>query len=260
MNLTRVLNVALPDIPARSFADRPPRRPPDAVFKEHTEDGCPVVRVLVASQDAMYRFSPENWALIELFNGQRTYEEIAELYSQQLGSEYSVEEVREFVASLESLDFWYKTPQEKNIHLMQQSASERQKLLKSRKSKFGDLSEITFPAVNPDKFLTWLYSHTSFVYTWWFTLASVIAIGITIGISAAHSTEIGRDTAEFFNFKDKSWSDFGVFYILALITLCWHELAHGHACKHYGGRVPAMGFMLVYLTPAFYTDTSEGCV
>jgi len=30
--------------------------------------------------------------------------------------------------------------------------------------------------------------------------------------------------------------------------------------KHYGGRVPAMGFALVYLMPAFYTDTTEGFV
>jgi putative peptide zinc metalloprotease protein len=39
-----------------------------------------------------------------------------------------------------------------------------------------------------------------------------------------------------------------------------HEGAHAHACKHYGGRVPAMGFALIYLTPAFYTDTTEGSV
>ncbi len=39
-----------------------------------------------------------------------------------------------------------------------------------------------------------------------------------------------------------------------------HELAHAHACKHYGGRVPAMGFALIYLLPAFYTDTTEGFV
>jgi putative peptide zinc metalloprotease protein len=260
MNLTRVLNVALPEIPARSMSDRPPRRPPDAVFKEHIEDGKPIVRVLVASQDAMYRFSPQNWALIELFDGKRSYEEIAEMYSRSLGAEYGVEQVREFAGELDSIEFWYKTPQEKNIQLMQKSADERRKLLNSRKSKFGDLSEIAFPAVNPDKFLDWLYRHTSFVYTWWFTLGTLLAFGITFGISLAHWSEIGRDTSEFFNFKDKSWGDVGIFYVLALITLAWHELAHGHACKHYGGRVPAMGFMLVYLTPAFYTDTGEGFV
>jgi putative peptide zinc metalloprotease protein len=260
MNLTRVLNVALPDIPARTLSQRPPRIPTDAISKEHIEDGIPIVRVFVPSQDMMYKFPAHHWALAQYFNGQHSYEEIAELYSAETGARYSGDDVREFAAPLEAMNFWYKTPQEKNIELMQKSADERRKLLKSRKSKFGDLSEIAFPAINPDKFITWVYGYSSWVYSWWFTLATLIAFAITAAISITHWPEIGRDTAEFFNFTNQSWGDFGIFYFLALITLVWHELGHAHACKHYGGRVPAMGFLLIYLTPAFYTDTSEGFV
>ncbi len=260
MNLTRVLNNALPDIPARTLSDRPPRKPPDVVFKEHIEDGRPIVRVLVPSQDAMYRFPPQQWALVELFDGSRSFEEIAELYSGQIGSAYDVEEVREFAASLEAMGFWFKTSQEKNIILMQQSAEERRKLLKSRKSKFGDLSQILFPAVNPDRFLTWLYRYTSFIYTWWFTLLTLVVFAVMTGITIVHWSEIGRDTLHFFNFSEKTWGDVGVFYLVAVGAMCWHEIAHGHACKHYGGRVPSMGFLLIYLTPAFYTDIGEGQV
>ena len=260
MNLTRVLNVALPDIPTREISQRRPRIPPDLVSQEHIEDGQPIVRVVVRGQDAMYKFPRANWDLIQLFDGQKSYEEIAEIYSGQLGREYGAEEVREFADTLEALDFWYKTPQEKNILLMQKSAEERRKLVQSKKNRFVDLSEIAFPAINPDRFVTWWCRRTSFVYTWWFSLVTVVAFSLAIGISVAHWDEIGRDTLEFFNFRNKSWDDVVVFYILALITLCWHELGHAHACKHYGGRVPAMGFLLIYLTPAFYTDTAEGFV
>ncbi len=260
MNLTRVLKVALPDMPARLLADRPPRIPPDVVFKEHIEDGQPIVRVLVPSQDSAYRFPPQNWELVQLFDGRRSYEEISEQYSGQMGTAYDVEEVREFAASMEAIGFWYKTAQEKNIMLMQQTAEERRKLLKSRKSNFGDLSQITFPAINPDRFLTWLYGYTSFIYTWWFTALTLIVLAIMTGITIAHWPEISRDTLHFFNFSEKTWGDVGVFYLVALGAMCWHELAHGHACKHYGGRVPSMGFLLIYLTPAFYTDVGEGQV
>lgn len=260
MNLTRVLNVALPDIPAREISQRLPCIPPDLVSQEHIEDGQAIVRVVIRGQDALYKFPRANWDLIQLFDGQRSYEEIAEIYSGQTGHEYGEEEVREFADTLEALDFWYKTPQEKNILLMQKSAEERRKLVQSKKSRFSDLSEITFPAINPDRFVTWWYGRTSFVYTLWFSLVTVIALSFAIGISVTHWDEIGRDTLEFFNFKNKGWDDVVVFYILALITLCWHELGHAHACKHYGGRVPAMGFLLIYLTPAFYTDTAEGFV
>ncbi|MGB8323383.1 MAG: HlyD family efflux transporter periplasmic adaptor subunit [Candidatus Acidiferrum sp.] len=260
MNLTRVLNNALPEIPARTFSERPPRIPPDVVSGEHIEGGEVVVRLLVPSQEAMYRFTKTNWTLAQLFDGTRTYEQVAEAFHAETGTVYGVDDVREFAASLEEMGFWYKTAQEKNVQLMQMSAEERRKLVKSRKSKFGDLSEIAFPAINPDKFVTWLYRYTSFIYTWWFTALSLIAIGVMTGISISHWGEIGRDTLEFFTFTDKSWGDVGVFYVLALATMCIHELAHAHACKHYGGRVPSMGFMLVYLTPAFFTDTSEGFV
>src|ERR1700719_3362053 len=127
MNLTQALNAALPEIPARIISRRCPRMPPDAVAQEHLESGQIVVRVLVPSQEAMYRFPPPNWALIQFFDGVRSYEDIAALYSAQLRADYSVDDVREFAASLEALDFWYKTPQEKNILYMQQTADGRKK-------------------------------------------------------------------------------------------------------------------------------------
>jgi len=259
MNITEALNAALPEIPARMVAERYPRLAPDVVFREHMEDGKPVFRVYVPNAEAMYKFPPQNWALIQLFDGQRSYSEIADLYSRQTRVEYGAEQVREFAAELESMDFWCKTPQEKNVVLMQKTAEERRKLLQ-KKSKYGDLSLILFPAVNPDKFLTWLYKYTSFFYTRWFTLVTLVAFGFVAGITITHWSEIGRDTLEFYNFADKSWGDVVQFYLLALVVLGIHEIGHGHACKHYGGRVPAMGFALIYLAPAFYTDTTEGDV
>lgn len=260
MNLTRALDAALPEIPSRIISRRAPRVPPDAVAKEHMESGQPIVRVLVPSQEAIYRFSPQNWALIQLFDGVRSYDEIAAEYSARLGAEYSVDEVREFSSSMEAIDFWHKTAQEKNILYMQQTAEERKKLVKSRKRGYGDLSQITFPAMNPDKFLTWLHRYTSFIYTRWFTILTLLLFVIMAAITVTHWSEIGRDSLQFFNFANKSWGDFLVFYVLALVTMCWHEVGHGHACKHFGARVPAMGFLLIYLTPAFYTDTSEAVI
>jgi putative peptide zinc metalloprotease protein len=259
MNITRALDAALPEIPARMIAQRYPRIDPDVVSQEHIEDGQPVVRIYVPSAECMFKFPPQNWALIQLFDGQRSYEQIAELFSRQTGTLYSAEEVRELADQLEALEFWYKTPQEKNIILMQKSAEERRKILK-KKSAYGDLSLILFPALNPDKFLTWIYQYTDFFYTPWFTLLTLCAFGFSAGITITHWSEIGRDTLEFYNFSDKTWLDVVQFYLLAVGILGLHEMGHGHACKHYGGRVPAMGFALIYLAPAFYTDTTEGDV
>jgi putative peptide zinc metalloprotease protein len=260
VNLTRVLNVALPDIPARVLGDKPPRFPPDVIWKEHLEEGQPVIRVVVRGVDSMFRFPPANWELAQFFDGTRTYAEIAEAYSAKTNSLFSEDDAREFAQNVEGIGFWHRTAQEKNVLLMQKDANKRRKALKATKSRWGDLAEITFPAFKPDKFLTWLYERTSWIYTWWFTALTLLLFGVMIAITATHWSEIGRDTLQFYNFTEKSGWDIAVFWFGTLIAMCWHETAHGHATKHYGANVPAMGFLLIYLAPAFYTDTTEGQV
>src|SRR6266849_1998090 len=259
MNLTRALEVALPDIPARKLAESYPRLDPGTTFREHIEDGRPMVRIYVPCVGGMFTFEKQEWELTRLFDGKRSYEEIAELYSQQKGIQYDVETVRDFAASLESSDFWYKTAQEKNVQLMQLSREERKKKLK-KKNIWADLSDVDFPAFNPDRFVTWVHSKTRFIYTPWFTIVSVIAVLITVGITASHWPEIRQDTADFYTFAKRTWVDVVLLYSLGMFVVALHEFAHAHACKHYGGRVPAMGFALVYLLPAFFTDTTEGFV
>jgi len=258
MNLTRALDVALPEIPARTLAQRYPRPDPGVTFREHVEDGKPVVRVYVPSLESMFKFPRELWLLIQLFDGKRSYQQIAELYAQQTAP-ISADDVREIAADLEVSEFWYKTPQEKNILLMEQTAEQRKQKVK-KQNRYGDLSIIVFPAFNPDRFLTWLYGHTRFFYAPWCVALSLVAFALAGAITVAHWQEIGRDTLQFYNFAAKTWGDIAVLYFLAIFVVAAHEFGHAHACKHYGGRVPAMGFALVYLTPAFYTDTTEGAV
>jgi putative peptide zinc metalloprotease protein len=259
MNLTRALDVALPEIPARRIAEQYPRMDPEATFREHIEDNRPMVRIYIPSCKGMYTLPPDIWRLTQMFDGVHSYKEIAEAFSQESNVEFDEETVRQIADDLESNEFWYKTPQEKNILLLQQSKEERQKKMKV-KSKWADLSNVTFPAFNPDRFLTWFYGHTKFVYTAWFTVLTLILFLFCAVISVIHWNEIWRDTIEFYNFSNKTWGDVFALYTLGMFVVAVHEFAHAHACKHYGGRVPAMGFALVYLMPAFYTDTTEGFV
>jgi putative peptide zinc metalloprotease protein len=259
MNLTRALNVALPDIPARTLSSRIHRLDPSVTFREHFENGEHIIRVYIPSSGYMYMLSPGQWALAQLFDGNRTYADIAKLYSAQTGQYYDEQTIAEFGGDMESAEFWYRTSQEKNVLLLLQNKDERRKNLKA-KSIYSDLSEILFPAFNPDRGLTWIYSKTRFFYARWFVILTVIAFFFTFGISVSHWSEIGRDTLQFFNFSNKTASDIVMLYILSIFVVGIHEYSHAHACKHAGGRVPQMGFALIFLAPAFYTDTTEGAV
>ena len=259
MNITEALNEVLPDIPARMVSQRYPRIHPDVVFKQHVVDGQAVVRAFVPGVEALFNFTPQIWQFAQLFDGQRSYEEISDLYFHETGIPYTAPEVRDLADNLESIEFWFKTPLEKNIALMQKTAEERRKLFKQKK-KWGDLSTIAFPAVNPDRFLGWLHERIGFFYTWWFTLITLAAFAFMAGIFVTHWGEIGRDTLQFYNFGDKTSWDIAAFWLLASVVMALHEIGHGLTCKHYGGGVAAMGFLLIYLSPCFFTDTTEGMV
>lgn len=259
MNLTRALDVALPEIPARIVAQRCPRLHPEVVHKEHIVDGRPTVRVYVPGVDAIYNLAPQTWDLARFFNGQRNYEEVAEMYFQETGKAVSLDDLHDLADDLESIEFWYKTPQEKNIASLMQSADGRRETLK-KKSRWGDLGFVTFPAFNPDKFLVWLDRKVGFIFTWWFTILTLCAFSVTFVIFLTHWGEVSRDTLQFFNFADKTWLDLAAFWGITFVLAGIHETAHGVTCRHFGAPVRSMGFALIYLTPAFFTDTTQGVV
>ena len=259
MNLTQALNVALPEIPARLVAQRCPRLHPEVVHQEHIVDGRPTVRVYVPGVDALFNLSPQTWSVARFFQGQESYEDVAEAYRKETGYEISVDELHEVADDLESIEFWYKTPREKNIALLMQSAEERRIAVK-KYNRWNDLGYVTFPAIDPDAFLVWLDGKISFIFSWWFTLLTLGAFAVTLGIFLLHWGEISRDTVQFFNFADKSWLDLAAFWIITFFLAAVHETAHGVTCRHFGAPVKAMGFALIYLTPAFFTDTTQGVV
>jgi hypothetical protein len=44
--------------------------------------------------------------------------------------------------------------------------------------------------------------------------------------------------------------------VLLFVTMC-HEFAHGLTCKHYGGEVHEVGFLLIFFMPCFYCNVSD---
>lgn len=51
-------------------------------------------------------------------------------------------------------------------------------------------------------------------------------------------------------------AEYVIIYATFLISVCFHEFAHGVVCKYYGGKVGTLGFMLIFFSPAMYCDIS----
>ena len=257
MNLTEALKTALPDLPVRLPTDRAPRKHPNLVGREHVLDGEPLVRAVISGRSALFQFTPAEWAVVQLFDGQRTYQEIADQLSAETGAAYASEEVREFAAKLAEAHFWYSTPLERSTTGSQRLKQERSDAAKRKKSKFSDLSQVFLSGWDPDAFLDKAHAKLYFIYTPWFTLLTLAVFTFMAYVFVDRWSEIGADSLRFYNFREKNLPEALQFWALCAFVLCLHEVGHGLSCKHYGGHVHRMGFGLVYLMPVFYTDITE---
>jgi putative peptide zinc metalloprotease protein len=252
MNLSEVLNVALPELPARRLDKTFRRLHPKLIAREQLEDGVPTIIAMVSGGSFIMRFTPDQWKLVQLFNGTRSYQDIAELFLKETGIAFTEEEVREFADPLDECGMWYRTTLDLSTTAGEKQADERR-----RRAKDVNLAMMTFSTWDPDNYLTRLHERLSFMYTKWFTFLTLGVFAVTALIFISGWSEIWRDTLRYYTFTDKSAADLAEFWLLFCGLGYFHECAHGLTCKHFGGAVHSMGFMLVYLSPAFFCDVGE---
>ncbi|HWA95364.1 MAG TPA: HlyD family efflux transporter periplasmic adaptor subunit [Terracidiphilus sp.] len=257
MNLSEALDAVLPEIPKASFArSKPPMVDPDLIVREEILDGEPMVGVLQREKGNFFRFPLAQWKLIQLFDGVRSYEEIAEQYREQTNSDTTAEELSTFAAAMEEQGFWYKTAQEKNLAMNERLMAQRSRRAQ-RTSRFN-IAHIYFSAWDPDSYFNWLDGFAgSFIYNRWSVFAVIALFIFEVFIFVAHWNVIGPDIPVFYSFSNKTFADFAEFWILLFVLGFIHETAHGLTCKHFGGEVHSMGLMFLYLTPCFYVDVTE---
>jgi putative peptide zinc metalloprotease protein len=257
VNLAEALVQALPELPMQTVAKRKARFSPDVIVREEQdENGDPIAVIYVPEHAWMLRVPQIQYQLLQLFDGERSLLEVAHEFESQTGAAISEEQLRQFVADLDDTGIWYKSALERNITLSQKLAAERSKRIK-QKSKFADVSHIMFKGWDPDRFFDWTAKKFAFVYTTWFTLLTLGLFAFMTWIWIDQWSQISHDTILYYTFTQKTGTDLAEFWVLFLIMAFFHESAHGVTCKHYGGAVHNMGFMLIYLAPAFMVEITE---
>ena len=198
------------------------------------------------------RYGSTEYELLSLCDGTRTPAEIAQAMSEKdPESQTSEAEVLEFLDSIEPT-MWERSIGEKNLAVLERIRDER----KGRIDQSSVLY-ISFKAWNPDKTLAKLDKYLWWMFTKGFVIFSLFIMIIAVYLLAGDWTRVQQDTSALYNFANKSAYDLWVFWILLLGLGAIHEFGHGLTCKHFGGDVHQMGFLLIYFTPAFFTDTTD---
>ncbi|MGB8836652.1 MAG: efflux RND transporter periplasmic adaptor subunit, partial [Candidatus Acidiferrales bacterium] len=198
------------------------------------------------------RYGSTEYELLQLCDGSRTAAEISdELTERHPESPLNEAEVLDFLDSIEPA-MWERSVGEKNLAVLERIRDERKGRLDQ-----SSVLYISFKAWDPDKTLAKIDPYLSWMFTPGFVVFSLFIFAIACYLLAGDWTRVQQDTSALYSFSDKSAYDIWMFWILLMVLGGVHEFGHGLTCKHFGGDVHQMGFLLIYFTPAFFTDTTD---
>lgn len=200
-----------------------------------------------------FRFRPAEAAVIREFDGRRTPDEIASAL-RDAGVAVSAGAVASFARTLSALGLMEQNLAERTEHQIERLRRERSQ----RRSLFrGEWFRMRWSVGDADGFFDRVMPWLRWAFTPAFAAASV-ALFVAYGwIVTARWGEFSAATGALFA---PSALDLGRLTLLASVFMgltLVHELAHGFACKRFGGEVHELGFMLLYLTPAFYCNVND---
>jgi putative peptide zinc metalloprotease protein len=231
---------------------RRPKLRTDLRISEQTISGETSYVVKNFETNSYNRYGSTEYGVLQLCDGTRTALEISDALTElHPDSPLSEAEVLDFLDSIEPA-MWERSVGEKNLAVLERIRDER----KGRVEQSSVLY-MSFKAWDPDKTLTKLDPYLSWMFTPGFVVFSIGVFIAACYLLASDWTRVQQDTSALYNFSDKSAYDIWMFWILLMVLGGIHEFGHGLTCKHFGGEVHQMGFLLIYFTPAFYTDTTD---
>jgi putative peptide zinc metalloprotease protein len=231
---------------------RRPKLRSDLRISEQTFGGERSYVIKVPETNSYHRYGISEYGLLALCDGTRTGAEVAATWNDNHPDDPLGEaEVKEFLDSVEP-GVWERSLGEKNLAVLERIRDDR----KSRVDQSSTLY-ITFRAWDPDRTLAKLDPYLSWMFTPAFVFVSLAIFVAAAYVVAGDWAHVQRDTLALYSFKGKTAYDLWAFWILLFVLGGVHEFGHGLTCKHFGGEVHQMGFMLIYFTPAFFTDTTD---
>jgi multidrug efflux pump subunit AcrA (membrane-fusion protein) len=191
----------------------------------------------------------EHFLLLQL-DGQCEAIDVCAAFDQKFGQPLGEEELADFVVMaggqglLEISDIGKGLPGIADSNTQRPDSfnpQSKQSILYWRKSIF-----------NPDALFDWLEPKIRFFWTGGFLLFSAACIVLAALVLWTNSHELAASFQNALRWDTAFWA-----WLLLMIVTTLHEFAHGLTCKHHGGEVREIGFLLMYFMPCFYCNVSD---
>ena len=200
-----------------------------------------------------FRFEEEEFAILQMLDGQSSLEEIAEQFEADFPPQtIRVEELQNFIGMLHRSGLVLSDAPGQGVQLKKRRDERK------RKELIGAASNVLafrFRGFDPERILNAMYPWVR----WFFTTPATVA-SLLLALSALSLVIVQFDV---FQSKLPSFQAFFsaqnwllIAGVLA-VTKILHEFGHGLSCKHFGGECHEMGIMFLVLTPCLYCNVSD---
>ena len=188
-----------------------------------------------------FKFQEPQYLILQLLNGKNNFSTIQNRIKEEYQSDLTQEDFDQFVTLL------------KQLGIVDTSNGDDQPQSKPESRRIrGNLLYQRFKAFDPDTLFNHLIGKVSFCFTPYFVAVTAFSIILAFLITLTNWQNIRHDTLNLLHFEGLALA-----YVTLIVITTLHEFAHGLTCKHFGGEVHEMGFMLIYFQPAFYCNVSD---
>jgi putative peptide zinc metalloprotease protein len=232
-----------------------PRLRPDLAIVEQVFRGETSFVVKDPATHKYFRFRPVEVGVMRHFDGRRTPDEIAAALTEQ-GLKLTGRAVEGFARKLASIGLLERTLADRTTLELERMRADRRR--RRRPALFrGELMRMRWSLGDPDRVFDWMMPALRWMFTPAFIAGSIIAFAGYFLILGATWTAFSRRVVELYSLGSLTVGTVVELWVTGLVVILIHELGHGFTCKHFGGEVHEMGFMLIYFQPAFYCNVND---
>ncbi len=215
---------------------------PELEFSTQTYQGKPYTVVKDPVTTRYFRFSATQAAIMELAREPIDIESLGSAISAQLGGSVPQATLEGFLESLEEK------------HLLD-TADVKEKIadyLERKPKEDRNILYLRLFSMDPEKVFDFLLPKIAWCFTPGFHVFAILSIITGFTLTYLHGNELTGHVLKLLNL-------YGLLLIWLVVAsvVMMHEFAHGLTCRHFGGEVHELGFMLLYFQPAFYCDVSD---
>jgi len=206
-------------------------------------------------KNTFFRFSNAEWQIISLFDGESTLAEICEAYNEShRDTEMDLATLTGYRDNLESNSLLLKSSKDMNFMLVEKMKESRQSRLLAVK---GSIFYKRFPLVDPDRFFHRLAPKIAFFWTWKFVFFSLLVMLAGSAIILLHWAEFKDGVFALTSFQHASLVQMLSLWVTIYAVIAIHEMGHGLTCRHFGGEVHEIGFLLLFFQPCLYCNVND---